>query len=386
MTDLIRDTVLAIYDTVADPSGWPDVLTRIAALIDAKGCIVFEWEDQDGDRKLQAPYYSDYFEPELMAGYLDRCFAYEAHDQDIFEAHSLASDGIDLISDAVLAPSVDELKKLKNVEALQRFGILHRAAGLLNKDNTARSRFSVQLSADRGPLTPEECDRLGALLPHVAKALDLGRPVEQLRQSRQSMMAAMDRLNIGLCLLDRNGCRIQSNEEFDRQLQDFSLFRLAPNGALTLSRPQDQQRFEALKQDALNHGMFGARPRKEAIMKEDGFLCIEVTPLRQTDEYGTAPIDGFIVYSTDTSRPVACNPLPIQNAFGLTEAEFALVEAIGQGLTNVQIAAARDRSVATINAQVKSILSKTQCSNRTQFVRLMMSFGVNYLAAPAAEA
>ena len=385
MTDLIRDTVLSIYDTVANPSGWPEVLTRVADEIDAIGCIVFEWREGDGGRKLNAPFYSTYYDPVVLNGYLEKCFEYEASDQDIFEAHSLESDGIDLIDDSVLAPTVEELKKLKNVEMLQKFGILHRAAGLLNKDNRSSSRFSVQLAASRGPLTQEERGRLGALLPHIAKALDLGRPVQQLVQTHQSMLAAMDRLTIGLCLLDRNGRKIQANEEFNRQLQDYPVFQISDAGLLSMAKSEDQQRFDALKEDALNHGKFGARPRKEAIMKEEGFLCVEVTPLKHSDDMGSAPLDGFIVYSTDTSRPFTCDPMPIRQAFGLTDAEFALVEAIAQGLTNAQIAERRDRSVATINAQVKSILSKTQCATRTQFVRLMMGFGVDYLHDPAAK-
>jgi DNA-binding NarL/FixJ family response regulator len=53
---------------------------------------------------------------------------------------------------------------------------------------------------------------------------------------------------------------------------------------------------------------------------------------------------------------------------------------VAEGLTNAQIAERRNRSIATINTQVKSILSKTQCLTRTQFVRLMMSFSTDFVA------
>lgn len=380
MSDRIRNTVLSIYDTVADPGLWPDVLSRVADEINARGCIVFEWHDQDGARSLDAPFYSGFYKREAMDQYLIKCFEYEAIDQDIFEAHSLQSDGIDLIDDTVLAPSVVELKKRKNVEIFEKFGLLHRAAGLLSKDNRATSRFSVQFASDRGRMTPDEHAHLSQLLPHIAKALDLGRPVQQLVQENQRMLAAMDRLNIGMCILDRLGRVMHANEEFHRQEQDYRVFEIRPDGQLRLFRGADQALFEKLKEDALNHGKFGARPRKEAVVSQaDQYLCLEVTPLRTSEELGTAPLNGYVLYSTDTSRPVRCNPLPIRQAFGLTEAEYGLVEAIGQGLTNAQIAELRDRSVATINAQVKSILSKTHCSTRTQFVRLMMGFGVDFL-------
>jgi len=226
---------------------------------------------------------------------------------------------------------------------------------------------------------------MGEILPHMAKAMDLGRVASQLRAEHHGLLAAMDRLIIGVCVLDTNGNVVVQNEEFRRQIDTFPVLRVAPEGALRFMRAEDQKRFAALKQDALNHGRFGARPRKEAIAADtDTFLCVEVAPLDRCEEIGARMFGGFIVYSTDTSLPVHCNTRPIQAAFGLTDTELALVESIGEGLTNAQIAERRGRAVATIDTQVKSILAKTQCATRTQFVRLMMGFGVDYVS-PAAK-
>ena len=56
---------------------------------------------------------------------------------------------------------------------LRKMGILHRAAGLLNKDNTSSSRFSVQFAEERGRMTPDERHYMSSVLPHVAIALPL---------------------------------------------------------------------------------------------------------------------------------------------------------------------------------------------------------------------
>ena len=281
----------------------------------------------------------------------------------------------------MLAPTVSDLKKLPNVQVLQKLGILHRAAGLLNKDNTTVSRFSVQLADTRGRLSTSERVHMAAILPHIAKALDLGRPAQQLAAEHRSMLAAMDRLTIGVCILDTKGRVVQTNEEFKRQQETYPVFHTTHAGSLGLKKSEDQRSFETLKDHVFNHGRFGARPRKEAIATDDlNFLCIELAPLDKSQEIGAKRFGGFILYSTDTSLPVHCNTLPLQRAYNLTEAELALVDMVAEGLTNAQIAERRNRSVATINAQVKSILSKTQCSTRTQFVRLMMTFGTNFVA------
>lgn len=323
---------------------------------------------------------SSFYDPSQIKIYTDRFFEEEARDQDAFEAHSLMSDQIDLIQDDVLAPSIEALKMLKNVETLQKLGILHRAAGLLNKDNSTQARFSVQLGVNRGRLTQAEQHHMGLILPHVAKAFDLGRPASQLAAEHGGLLAAMERLIIGVCVLDAKGNIVIENEEFRRQRDAYRVFYTTQNGALHLFKPDDQKRFEVLKADALNHGRFGARPRKEAIAADqDVFLCVEVVPLHRSGEIGSGTFGGYVVYSSDTSLPVRCQTQPIKLAYGLTDAELSLVDAIAQGLTNTQIAERRGRAVATINAQVKSILSKTHCATRTQFVRLMMSFGTDYL-------
>ncbi|MCR9061833.1 MAG: LuxR C-terminal-related transcriptional regulator [Rhodobacteraceae bacterium] len=108
-------------------------------------------------------------------------------------------------------------------------------------------------------------------------------------------------------------------------------------------------------------------------------MCIEITPLQKSDEIGNGLFGGFVLCSTDTSLPVMCDKTRIRQAFGLTSAEASLVDAIGEGLTNPEIADRRNRSVSTVNAQTKSILAKSNCANRTQFVRMMMRFGASFL-------
>jgi DNA-binding CsgD family transcriptional regulator len=372
--------VLSIYDAAAAPDRWQSILDEFADRVNAAGAILFGWVGAGETRRLIAPHYSSFYDPGALQMYLDKCFEHESADQDVFEAHSLQTDGIDLIDDSVLAPSVDALKQRKNVEILQKFGLLHRSAGLLNKDDTSTSRFSVQFDASRGPASAVERATMAHYLPHIAKALDLGRPAQQLANTHHSLLSAMDQLTIGVCVLDAHGRVVVSNSEFQRQQADYSQINLRPDGTLALSLAHDQARFETLKQDARNHGKFGARPRKEAVSAGvSTFLCIEVTPLHSASDLSDHPLDGYVVYSTDTSRAVQCDNAPLQQIYGLTDAEAALLDGIGRGLTNSEIAEHRARSVATINSQVKSILSKSNCHTRTEFVRLMMSFGANFL-------
>lgn len=381
MSDDTQEVLLEIYDSVADQTRWSSVLDKFVERVGAQGSIIFDWEEAEGRKRLTAPLFSGFYSADVLAAYLQKCAHLEAQDQAVLRQHTSDQDQIDVIDDTILAASLDDLVQQEHVKKLKKLGISRRAAGVLNKDNRWISLFSVQFHEERAPLGEQERQYMAKLLPHIAKAHDLGLPLRQLASQNDGALAAIDRLSIGICVLDPKGLIVVRNEEFIRQQETYRTFQLTPQGVLRLANDADQKKFEALMVDVRSHGNFGARPRKEAIATTlDNFLCIEVTPLNRSEEIGSKTFGGFIVYSTDTSLPVRCNTAPIKSAFGLTNTELSLVEAIGEGLTNPEIAEHRSRSVATINSQVKSILAKTQCATRTQFVRMMMRFGVSFLS------
>lgn len=136
-----------------------------------------------------------------------------------------------------------------------------------------------------------------------------------------------------------------------------------------------------------NHGRFGARPRKEAIISvienRPHTLCIEVAPLTSADEFGEAKLNGHIIYSMDTGNSYAIDREMLASVFSLTQAEASILEMLAEGMTNLQISERRAKSVETVNSQVKSILEKTQSANRTQLIRVATNIGASFVRAPS---
>ncbi len=374
------DLTLKIYDAVADPTAWQPVLDEVVDRTGAHGSIIFEWNDIGSSRQLTAPLHSGRYSSNLLSLYLDKCAHLEEGDQDIVRRYTKDHDAVELLDDTLIAESPEALRTTEHVKFLEPIGIFHRAAGVMNKDNRWISLFSLQLGAGRPQLTEPERVFLGPQLPHLAKALDLSIPLRQLHKRYKAVLSAMDQLTIGLCVLDKRGMIVARNEEFQRQQQAYRSFRVTTDGRLLLGSAAATKRLSILMEHVGHHGQFGARPRKESVTggSADG-LCVEVSPLNNSQEIGSSSFDGFLVCSTDTSLPMRCNAERVRAAFGLTDAESALIEPISQGLTNPEIADRRERAVATINAQIKSILSKSGCANRTQFVRAMMRFGTRFL-------
>ncbi len=374
-TKTLNELILQIYDTVADQSLWPDVLDKCAHAVGAQSSAVFDQVGAPTSEIFTLSHSSNTYSQFGMDAYVDSFLEQELNDRGQAKLALSRSDGVEVLSDEVTYSDYAEFLDRDNVKYLRELGLRHRAISFLNKDNLNRTQFTLQFGDHRGPIRPDEAEQLATLLPHIAKALDLGRPIKKISEAHHGILLAMDQLTIGVCVLDEFGSAVAQNVEFVRQADQYGVFAIGSDGKLYFKTSANQLKFDQLRADALNNGKFGARPRKEAVATQTGgYLCIEVSPTHQIDELGTKPHAGAIVFSQDTSKPLDFDFNTVATCFRLSPAETKVARLLSQGLTNAEIAEKIDRSSETIKFHTKTILSKTQCSTRTQFVRLLGSF------------
>lgn len=385
-TDRHDQLVVSIYDAALDPGKWPALLTEIAHYAGAVGAMIFEVETPRDQPHLLASHFSDTYDAALVQGYLVQHNDLEIADQAIFARHSRATDDIELIPDSVLAASEAELLARPNQKTMMQYGIRYRCGALLNKDQLFHDRFSMQFGSDAADDLPLRLARASRLLPHIAKALSIGRPIQAVQKRHQTVLNALDKLDVGFCVLDSRMNVIVDNAEFRRQADEAGVYRTTPRGQLSFRSEGDLGRARALMSGVEGHGRFGARPRKEAVEADHKgqsgateALCIDISPLNTTGEMGNGPIDGYLLMSTDTSRSYRLELQCLAALFDLSEAESAVLELMAEGKTNKQIAEERGRSLDTVNTQVKSILSKANCENRTQAIRMATNISSGFL-------
>jgi DNA-binding CsgD family transcriptional regulator len=382
----VNEIILKIYDAAIDPAKWSGVLEQVSQFMGARGAIIFALESSGRSWRLLASHVSASYDSKLVEEYLTQHQQQELMDQERFAHYSRSRDEIELIPDTVLAASQEEFLARPNVQMMRKMGVHYRSGALLNKDDIYRDRFSMQFSRGNGPLTPENVGKSALLLPHIAKALNVSRPIEQVFDKYKSVFSCLNLLKVGICILSENGTVILRNKEFNRQLDAYGVFQLGPTGRLVFNRRELEQSVRRLLSGVSNHGHFGARPRKEAVMAildgEDYRLCVEVAPLNASAEFGSRPLSGYILYSLDTSLPLPINAGILRDLFMLTETEAEVLGLMADGLTNREISERREKSVETINSQAKSLLAKTNTANRTQLIRLATNLSANFLSEP----
>jgi DNA-binding CsgD family transcriptional regulator len=362
-----NEIILGAYSAAHAPQDWAAVLDRLTERYGANGIILWEWQGSGDTRQLKAPFFSSHYQRDILEDYLQRHQRREFTDQTNFEQKSLqfgrlAPDAIDLVNERDLYPNEAEYLEAPHVKELLSYGIRHRYGALLDRDNPFHARFSLQTSESRGTLSPEELAELKTLLPHLAKALDLTDALNERRNKSTAFLNALDHLNLGVCVLDPQARVIEKNGEFDRQIDELGAFWLSPDGKLVLNEQVDRTKFYELLEDFRNHGAFGARPRKEAVVvnmqDKAGALCLELLPPTDFMESGRNDSRFAVLISRDTTRPIQIDLHTAGRAFKLTSAETQVLDLVCRGLTNPAIAIERDRSVETINAQVKTSSGK----------------------------
>jgi DNA-binding CsgD family transcriptional regulator len=381
--EAVRSLTLEIYDTALDPKLWPSVLDKIANYIGARGAFLFELEGDVSERSVIAPHFTSNYQPELVQGYLARHNMQELLDQDSLGDHSRKSDGIELIGEDVLYESRSEYLNRPNVKEMMGYGLHHRAGALLNKDYSRHGRFALQFSRREGPLSAQDRQKAGLVLPHVAKVLSISRPTLQLERRFNNIIGSLDLLQIGVCVLSKTGTIVFTNAEFNRQVDSYPIFRVTNDQKLELTNSELRRELAAMRSDVACHGRWGARPHKEAIITDHDVnaraLCIEVCPLSSIDDLNEGQLEGHIIYSLDSALSVRIDASMVARAFNLTQAEQDVLDHLSEGLTNSEISDRREKSIETVNSQVKSILSKTNSANRTQLLRLVTSISTNYV-------
>ena len=96
-------------------------------------------------------------------------------------------------------------------------------------------------------------------------------------------------------------------------------------------------------------------------------VILQLQTLRQDD---APPL--VVAITSEVSWPDGFDALLV-SAFALTSAEVGIVKALAECQSLREIAEARNRSVGTVRAQLKSVLGKTETRSQTELVRLTLS-------------
>lgn len=227
---------------------------------------------------------------------------------------------------------------------------------------------------------------LAAIAPHLVRCLETQRKINLAMQEAGGLRRALDALRIGMAVCCSRGRLMMANRAFERHVREFGKMTTGQDGHLSIEIAGRRHPVENLAMPSIStHGHDTGRSHVVLCAQDDGAtaLLVEIAALPVTG-CSSLPKDGpaFAVLSRYQDDPAACDGRALRDLYGLTGAETELVRMVCDGWTNAQIAHQRARSVATINAQLKSILTKTDSVNRTRLTRMATETGQRFMGGP----
>ena len=219
-------------------------------------------------------------------------------------------------------------------------------------------------------------DRTRALLPHLTKALEIGRVFTFLKARYKAALTVLDRVQAGIALALPDGQVIVKNAEAERILSLKDGMFLARDGRIVTSDPDIASKIRAHIFEVASTAR-GQDNRHESLMsvrRASGLTpyLLDIGPISDSKAELEHGLDGALITIVDPERIPYLRLDRFTELYSLTQAETDVCRWIADGASIAEIAEHRNTSPTTAKNQVAAVLSKAGVSSRNELIRLIL--------------
>jgi DNA-binding CsgD family transcriptional regulator len=240
-----------------------------------------------------------------------------------------------------------------------------------------RAVFNLCRSARQGPCEANALRLLSVLYAHLRRSLLLGFRLEGYRALQQAEYHALDRLTIGVVLLDRRERIVYLNQSARLFCTAGGPLQLHNMKIETVSSVHTRQ-LHVLIRAALQGTPTGAMslPRSS-----DGrLLTVLVASVRSRDldRFDDAGMRdaAVLVFIVDPANRVGVPADWLIQAYGLTQSEAKIALAVASGMTIPEAALHLGLTVNTVKTHLSKVFMKTGVCRQSELARLIASVGL----------
>ena len=243
------------------------------------------------------------------------------------------------------------------------------SAGLILRGDRYVTGCGLFRPASGDVFAPQELDLLRALAPHLSQAVEMHRNFATLRFESAAVAESLNRISIGVTILDVSGAVLYMNETALAICAESDEIGCR-NNRLQFARPDDERAFadaivSVLQTDAghrtVRLGDSDASPR----------LSVLLSPARHEALTARSALCDNPRCVAFMIRPTAASDremLELSEAYGLTPAEGRVLAGLLDGRDPGSIAEALGIAVSTVRTHIKRLYEKTGTSRQTELV------------------
>lgn len=369
------DQLHLIYGASADPRRWTEAIAAIAQSLGAdrallftpfvgpdRGGLLFPWRIEEQHLGIWASRYIDH-----------DIWAAEAQNKGLWHEGAVLTDR-DLVPDAVLRESVFYR------EFLSQIGIARVCVGVVFGGSPGLPSTSLSLfrGPDDAPFGEDDKRSLTRLVPHLSRALGLMHRLSHARHQSETLRAALDRLSVGVFLLDGEFRLSHANGAAHRVLERADGLALDGQQRLrgALQGASERRLEDWLEQAArLPVDQRHAFNQSVQVPRHDGLAhySLQWCPLELEDPLTHIDSARHIVFVTDPRRVDLPDAPQLQQALGLSAAEARVATALVEGCSYREAAERLHITEETVRSHTKAVYAKTRTRHKVGLTRLILS-------------
>lgn len=365
----ILSLVRLTYEAVEAPEGWNSLLSALSATLHAQVATLDVYDTAKRQGNVAAAVNLD---PSFGLTYATHFAA-----KNLWQNHrphlilpGRAVTGQMLVPDEILFRSEFYQDLLRHED------IFHLIGARILEKGPLTANLSLFRPRERERFGGEELAVLQVLLPHLQQAIRLSRHFAELDALARLSRSVLDRVPVGVFLLDGFGRPVVLNKAAEEILALRDGLSMTSYG-LKASGPKENAALSALVLQAIS----AARGNKLGGLGASGILPVSRPSCKRPFLVEVVPYapqsgaeEGNVSVAVFVSDPEALvKPSHLGCAFGLTPAEETLAVRLAQGET---LEAAADESGVSLNTartHLKHIFAKTGVGRQSELIRLLLT-------------
>ena len=345
-----------IYDTALQPLRWNDVVDEFAELISAGSASiqVIDPNYTENQNSTLSKHYREHPDMDVLGPayyeevWLKEAKAYEA----LFKAESPG-----FLSDYECMGFSDASFLEQHSPSLwmrDNFNTFNRIASRLNSTAAWRDVIAVQYHASRGEATVEEVAFANQFIPHLARAVEMGRDFSVLQGRFNTVLCALDHYHVAIWFVSYHGDVQMLNEAASRILEQKDGIGRDLRGKLCVTTKASidlDKAIQVCSATAQGEGLDNERLLTVSRRSGKSSYLMTVAPMRDPGNEIETQYKGVIVYAIDPENIEIISTKGMADIYGLTAAEDEVCNLLVQGYSSKEIAERREVSIETVRTQ-----------------------------------
>jgi DNA-binding CsgD family transcriptional regulator len=240
-------------------------------------------------------------------------------------------------------------------------------------DSGHHAVIGIHRPRDGRDFSPWEVARLNRLLPHLRRALEMRQRLRKVEHPGDSAFLALDRLRLGVIMMDAMGRLLQVNAAAEAILRSGDGLSRTPSG-LRAGRKEDDKRLQdlvaALRHDSGNLRSAGGHLRIQRPSGRQAY-AVMLTPAGPTLLGGGKGSPAILVFVSDPAESVRLDPSVLAEMFGFPPTEARLVLALLSGMTPPEFARKSGITYNTVRTLLGRAMARTDTCSQLELVLLI---------------